>query len=275
MKKHISIFFLLAVAFSFTSCEEVIDVDLKTAAPRLVIDAALKWEKDTDGSVQVIKLSTTTGFFNQNIPTVSGATVFVTNEANEVFDFIETDPNSGNYVCTDFVPVLNGVYTLTVIQNGITYAATETLMPVPPIDKIEQKNDGGFLGTDIEVRYFYTDNGMTDDFYLTRIKFSSYTIPEFGVISDELFQGNQFSDTYSNEEIKQGDQLDITFSGISEGYFNYLRVLFSIAGSTNGSPFQSPPATVRGNILNTNDINNFALGFFSLSETNNIVYVIE
>jgi hypothetical protein len=90
-----------------------------------------------------------------------------------------------------------------------------------------------------------------------------------------LFQGNQFSDTYSNEDIKQGDQLDIQFSGISEGYFNYLRVLFSIAGSTNGSPFQSPPATVRGNIVNMSDINNFALGFFSLSETDTIVYVIE
>jgi hypothetical protein len=275
MKKHLYIFFLLAMAVGFTSCEEVIDVDLNTAAPRLVIDAALKWEKETDGSVQVIKLSTTTGFFNQNIPTVSGATVFVTNDANEVFDFVETIPNSGAYICTNFSAVLNATYTLTVIQNGITYSATEALMPVPPIDKIEQKKDGGFLGNSIEVRYFYTDNGMTDDFYLTKFQFSSYTIPEFGVISDELFQGNQFSDTYSNEDIKQGDQLDIQFSGISEGYFNYLRVLFSIAGSTNGSPFQSPPATVRGNIVNMSDINNFALGFFSLSETDTIVYVIE
>jgi hypothetical protein len=275
MKKYLYIIFLLAIATGFISCEEVIDVDLNTAAPRLVIDASLKWEKNTDGSNQVVKLTTTTGFFNQNIPPVSGATVFVTNEANEVFDFLEIVPNSGDYICVDFVPVLNGIYKLTVIQNGITYAATETLMPVPPIDKIEQKSDGGFLGTNIEVKYFYTDSGLTADFYLSRVQFSSYVIPEFSVSSDAFFQGNQIFDIYSNEDIEQGDQLDITLSGISQGYFNYLRVLFSIAGSTNGSPFQSPPATVRGNIVNTNDINNFALGFFSLSETVNTVYVIE
>lgn len=275
MKKYSYIILLLTIAFSFTSCEEVINVDLKTAKPRLVIDAALKWEKGTDGAIQKIKLSTTTGYFDQNIPKVSGANVFVTNQSNDVFNFVETLPNSGEYICTNFIPVIEATYTLTVIQNGNTYTATEKLKPVVPIDKIEQRNDGGFGGKNIEVKVFYTDNGTRNDFYLFRAKLSTYQIPSYRVSRDEFYQGNQIFSIYSNEDIKSGDTIDFTLSGISEGYFNYMQVLISIAGSAGGSPFQSPPATVRGNIINNNDIENYALGFFSVSETNHEIYIVQ
>jgi len=274
MKKHTSILLLLMIAFGFTSCEKVIDVNLNTAAPRLVIDAALKWEKGTNGSTQKIILTTTTGYFDQNIPKVSGATVFVTNSNEAIFDFFEAIPNSGEYICTNFIPALNQTYTLTVIQNGTTYTSTEKLIPVAEIDKIEQKDDGGFGGGNIEIKFFYTDNGLTNDFYLSRVKLSSYIIPQFGVSNDEFYQGNQISDIYSNEDIKSGDEIEYTLSGITEGYFKYMQVLLSIAGSAGGGPFQSPPATVRGNIINTTEIENYALGYFSASETTSVIYSV-
>lgn len=274
MKKYISISTLLLIVFSFISCEEVIDVNLNAAKPRLVVDASLKWEKGTDGANQTIKLSTTTGYFDEIIPTVSGATVFVTSSTEEIFDFLENENVPGQYVCTTFIPVLNGTYTLTVIQNGITYTATEILKPVPTVDKIEQKNDGGFIGDNIEIKVFYTDNGATDDFYLFRTKLSTYGIPQFSVSSDEFYQGNQISAIYSNEDLETGKTVDFTLSGISEGYFNYMQVLLNIAGSAGGSPFQSPPATVRGNIVNTTESDNYVFGFFSLSETTSINYTI-
>lgn len=273
MKKY-TLILVLFLTFGLVSCEEVIDVDLDTAAPRLVIDASLKWEKGTDGSTQKIKLTTTTGYFDQTIPAVSNATVFVTNSSEQQFDFMEMLPSSGDYICTNFIPTLNENYTLTVIVNGNTYTATEKLMPVPEIDKIEQKDDGGFGGGNIEIKFFYTDNGTTSDFYLSRAQLSRYSIPQYGVSNDKFYQGNQISDIYSNEDIESGDTIDYTLSGISEGYFNYMQVLLSIAGNAGGGPFQSPPATVRGNILNTTDINNYALGFFSVSETASINYMV-
>ena len=273
MKKH-TLILVLFITLGLVSCEEVINVDLDTAAPRLVIDASLKWEKGTDGSTQKIKLTTTTGYFDQTIPAVSNATVFVTNSSEQQFDFMEMLPGSGDYICTNFIPTLNENYTLTVIVNGNTYTATEKLMPVPEIDKIEQKDDGGFGGGNIEIKFFYTDNGTTSDFYLSRAQLSRYSIPQYGVSNDKFYQGNQISDIYSNEDIESGDTIDYTLSGISEGYFNYMQVLLSIAGNAGGGPFQSPPATVRGNILNTTDINNYALGFFSVSETASINYMV-
>ena len=57
--------------------------------------------------------------------------------------------------------------------------------------------------------------------------------------------------------------------------YNYMNVLLGIAGTNGGSPFQTPPATVRGNIVNQTNFNNFALGFFRLSETDTMSYTVE
>ena len=76
MKNIIYISLILSL-FIFSSCEKVINVDLTTAAPKLVIDGSIKWEKGTDGNEQTIKLSTTTSYYSNTIPTVSNAVVFV------------------------------------------------------------------------------------------------------------------------------------------------------------------------------------------------------
>jgi hypothetical protein len=106
--KNIAYLFILIF---FASCEDVINVDLETGDPKLVIDANILWQKGTSGNEQKIKLTTTTDYYTNTIPTVSGAIVFVTNSQNTVFDFIEV-PNTGEYVCTNFVPVINETYTL-------------------------------------------------------------------------------------------------------------------------------------------------------------------
>ena len=54
-----------------------------------------------------------------------------------------------------------------------------------------------------------------------------------------------------------------------------MSILVSIAGSNNGSPFQSPPATVRGNIINNTNFDNYALGYFSVSEVDTQNYVVQ
>ena len=54
-----------------------------------------------------------------------------------------------------------------------------------------------------------------------------------------------------------------------------MSVLVSIAGNNGGGPFQSPPATVRGNIINTTNAANYPLGYFSLSEFDVLYYSVE
>jgi hypothetical protein len=266
---------LLAVTlFTLISCEDVVTVDLETAEPKLVIDASLKWQKGTTGNEQTILLSTTAGFYEDNVPAATGATVFVTNENNDVFNFTEIT-NTGEYFCDYFVPEIDQTYTLTVIYNGEIYTATETLKEVPAITNVEQDDNGGFTGDQIEVKFFYNDIPNVDNYYLIQFNTSITILPEYDVISDEFFQGNQMFGLYINEDLNPTNTVTLTLQGISESYYNYMNILLGIAGSNGGSPFQTPPATVRGNIINETNFDNYALGFFRLSETDTMDYVIE
>lgn len=265
---------LIAMLFTLISCEDVIDVDLSTGKPKLVIDASLKWQKGTAGNEQTIILSTTAGFYEENVPAATGATVFVTNGNNDVFNFIEI-PNTGEYFCDNFVPEIYQNYTLTVIYNGETYTATETLIAVPPINGVVQDNNGGFTGNQIEVRFFYDDIPNLDNYYLIQFNTSITFLPEYDVISDEFFQNNQMFGLYTNEDLNANDNVTLTLQGISESYYNYMNILLGIAGSNGGSPFQTPPATVRGNIVNQTNFDNYALGFFRLSEIDSMQYTVE
>ena len=77
--KNIQYISVLILSLFLFSCEEVVNVDLDTAAPRLVVDAGINWEQGTDGAIQKIKLTTTTNYYSSNIPIVTGATIFVKN----------------------------------------------------------------------------------------------------------------------------------------------------------------------------------------------------
>jgi hypothetical protein len=263
----------IAITLLFlTSCEDVINVDLNTAAPKLVVDAAINWQKNTDGSVQKIILSTTTDFYSNVIPKVSGASVSITNSVNTTYIFSEI-PNTGEYQCTNFTPVIGEKYTLTVIYQGATYTATETMQSVTPIGSIEQKNDGGFSGKDYEVKVLYKDP-LEENYYMVKFFPDIYTSPTYQVRNDEFSNGNQKSWTFSDQDLKQGSVIAITHYGISKDYYNYMNKIISIS-SSGGGPFQTTPAAVRGNIVNQTNIDNYALGYFSLSEVDSANYTIQ
>lgn len=271
-KTYIIIATFLTILFS--SCEDVVQVDLNTAPPRLVIEASINWKKGTTGKEQIINLSTTSDYYSKESPAVSGATVFIKNSANTTFVFGEK-LNKGEYSCSNFKPVLNETYTLTVISNGQTYTATETLQPVAPITKIVQNNQGGITGKRIEVKTYFNDTPNVDNYYLYSYVYSTNVNSNYYTDEDQFFQGNEFFSISQNEDLKAGDKIEITHLGISKTYYNYMSVLISITGNSNGGPFQSPPATVRGNIINTTNFDNYALGYFSLSETDSRIYTIQ
>lgn len=265
---------LLILSLVFTSCEDKINVDLDTAAPKIVIDASIRWEKGTLGSEQKIKITTTTDYYNNYIPTVSGATVQITDSSNTIFNFVET-PNTGDYVCTNFVPVINETYTLVVQYAGQVYKSTEKLIATPTIDDVQQTVVQGFGGDEIQVKFFYQDNGAEINNYLVGVKNSTLPLPEYGVIKDEFFQGNQMFGFYTNEDLASGQILSLSLTGISSRYYNYMNKLLGIAGSNNGSPFATPPATLRGNIKNLTNEANYPLGFFSISEIDKLDYIVQ
>src|SRR5690606_33923286 len=197
---------LLIGGITFFSCEDVIDVDVPTAQPRLVIEASLDWEKGTTGSDQIIKLSMSTPFFDTDeITTVTGATVTVTNEdTSEVFPF--TDQNDGTYTTTGFVPILNNTYSLEIVYNGQTYTATETLMPVTNINEVTQSIEGGFDDELLELNLYFTDPAGIENFYLIKYDVEGDVFPYLEDVSDEFTDGNEIHDFFEKEDDEDGEE---------------------------------------------------------------------
>lgn len=271
--KNISYILLLFITFFTLSCEEVIDVNLETAPPRLVIEASINWVRNTPGNLQAVKLSTTTSYFAEEIPPVSDAIVTITNSEGTVFTFTEID-EPGLYICSDFVPIVNETYTLVVVYQGEVYSSTEQLLATPVVSRTEQNNEGGILGDEIEVKFFYNDIPNETNFYFLGIIDPYKVIPEYGVTEDRFFENNEMFGLYFSEDLKTGDTLTFTMNGISQNYYNYLNLLLTQAGN-NAGPFSTPTATVRGNIINQTNFDNYALGYFRLSETEVNEYIIE
>lgn len=263
----------LITFFSFISCEKVIDVNLETGEPRLVVEASINWHAETNGNEQRIKLSTTTSYFSTVIPPVSGATVFITNSNSQVFTFIE-DGTPGTYKCYDFIPVLEENYTLTVIYQGETYTSTEKLLNTPIIKRVEQDNEGGILGNETEVKFFFDDIENETNQYFLKIEDPYKVIPEYGVLEDRFFENNEMFGLYFSEDIKTGDTLKFTLNGVTRNYYNYMNILLAQTGTTSAGPFSTPTSTVRGNLINQTNFNNFALGYFRLSKTEAKEYII-
>lgn len=249
-------------------------MDLETAEPKLVIDASIDWVKGTTGKEQKIKLSTTTGYYSATFPTVSGANIVITNSADTVFSFIE-NPGTGEYICSNFHPVIGETYALKVVLNGETYTATETCIGVPDIENnIVQNDKGGFGGDEVEITYYYQDNGNEENYYLHRIQSPVSTFPDYKAKDDENSQGNLIPEYFSDEDLKAGDLVNIRLYGISRRYYDYFRKLLAASGAGSG-PFQTTPGSVRGNIVNKTHFENFAYGYFRLSEVDTRDYTIK
>jgi len=256
------------------SCEDPIDVNLNTEEPRLVIDASINWLKGTTGNLQQIQLSLTAPYFDENIPPANDAIVLITNSNNDTFLFSEIG-NTGLYENNSFQPEINETYTLTIDYNGEIYVGTETLTSVVPFDFIEQNNNGGFTGEDVEIKAYYTDPIDEENYYFFEFTSTLPLIPTLEVYEDRFTNGNQIFGYYTEEDLQTGEIVNVKNYGISQRFYNFMFVLLQQNNEEGGGPFETQPATVRGNMANTTNSENFPLGYFRLSEVDEAEYVVE
>lgn len=273
--KKVSITLLFLLSLILISCEEVVQLDMDTAPPRLVVDASINWEKGSKGEYQFIWLSTTTGFYNNTTPKVSGATVFVTNSKGDIFNFSGFKDTDGLYACDHFVPEMSETYTLTVIHEDETYTATETMLPVPQLLNVTQEVSGSITNKDIiTVKAYFDDPVNETNFYMNRF-IKNDKSGQSGVFDDRFVNGNLTYTVRIFDDLAKSDKLRIELYGISSQYYDYMSKIFSMISEGNVGPFEVPPSQVRGNVINQSNASNFAYGYFRLSEVSTIEYITQ
>ena len=273
---------LISFLIIFTSCEDVIDVEVPTSKSRLVIEASLDWEKGTTGQNQTIKLSTSKPYFDTVIADhVTGASVKVTNNTSNV-EYLFVDQNNGTYTINNFVPVINNDYTLEVFYKNETYTASETFKSVPAIKRVEQSLEGGFGDELLDVSIFWDDPIDETNFYLIKALEQGDLIPTLEDFPDEFVNGNEVYTFFeegrdeddNQNEFNPGDVIEITLFGISKRYNNYISLLIEQYDSA-GDPFSPVPAKLKGNCINTDTPEDYAFGYFRLSEFDTVTYTFQ
>lgn len=274
MKRFI---YSLLIIFSFSNCEDVVEIDVPEGTPRLIIDASFEFYlSESPQSIEgFVRLSESSPFFDEDIPAVNDATVFIKNLSdNTVIDFENINANGvyipNNTNINELIPDFDIDYQLTVIHNGETYTAVNRLYPSVPIDNIEQGDDTLFDEDETEVIITFTDDGSRDDFYLFDFDLNLIEVSE-----DRFYQGQEFSFSYFYEEMAVGQDITIKILGISERYHDYAEQVIELSDQDSGGPFQVPPSITRGNIINTTNSDNFPLGYFNLSEAYRFDFTIQ
>lgn len=253
--------------FIFVNCEKVIDVDVPSIEPKLVVDANFEvlFDRNPVEANTIVKLSLSADYFDEEIPPVTNATVFLTNlSTNTIINFSNINAD-GNYTpIIPFIPEDDIEYELTIIHDNQTYKGKATKVKSTPFISVIQGDETLFSGKETEIKISFKDTPIVENYYLF-----DYDKSLFSPVDDRFFNGSEynFSFFYTEDDVELPETVNIKMSGITKEYFTYFEILISQSGQNSGGPFQSAPTSLLGNIINTTNEENFPLGYFHISET--------
>ncbi len=300
MIKHNFLFITLFLLF--LGCQDVINVELPETESRLVIDAIIRIDRTQEFVPVEVKVTETSGFFEANTPAeLESAIIFYgipVEGAPELFEQVfwsnlaEVDPGSGVYVpdpsfSSDQRIRTNTIqpgfaFQLIIEHKGRRYLAFTPYSPSVPLDNLEQGDETLFDEDGKELVVTFTDVPNEKNYYVMDFDFG-----EFLGIDDQFFDGQQFEFSYFYEkELVAGDQVDVGILGADQEFYNYMDLLVEQT-LDNGGVFETPAATVRGNIFDVTGLDNinlfdnverpevFPLGYFAVVEENKQTITIE
>lgn len=246
MNKLIYSILFISNLFFFASCETEADINLKTATPRLVIDAMIK-----EAEICKVSLTLTQGFWDQDKPkTISNAIITLKDSKGNKEVLIE-DGNSGNYTSIA-KGIIGETYTLCVEVDGEEYQVTEKIPEVVEIESIRTYK----IEVGTEVRYFpcitFNDPKGVENYYLYNVFINGRRLLDPHPDDDEYSDGKfrepvlAFNDEENDDKkLEIGDHILVELQSVSKGAHQFYKTIKSPGGSQNSNP----TSNFSGNVL--------------------------
>lgn len=250
-KKYIYI--LVASIFVFSSCEKIIDVKLKDADPKIVVEGQVTNEV---GNNFVLLTKTSSFYSSEPSDKISGAIVEISDEIGNKFILDEVSPGLYN---NKFLAVVdNQKYNLHVdTGTDILESFSETSSPVKidsikiEINEFGPKNKGG--KGDEELHYkittYFLDKADEINYYRLRLMINGEYISGFYVIDDTFFNGKTIPYNFGGVVIEDGDEVLVELLGIDEANYNYFYTLQRLDGSGQDITPGNPPTNIEGDAI--------------------------
>ncbi|MCU0434765.1 MAG: DUF4249 domain-containing protein [Bacteroidia bacterium] len=265
--KRVLIFSLLTISVIFSACQKVIDVDLNSADPKLVIEFLL----GDSMAPYTLKLTRTVDYFDGGVvPQVSGAVITLTDDLGNSEQLTEVQP--GRYI-TGFTQAVAGrTYFLNVTVDGETYSATSRTPSEVPLDTIYGEYVPPFFGN---VAGYVTTAGFTDpaaevNYYRQRVYINGElqdTAGIFYLVDDRLSNGRYLQFPLFPIFAELNDTVEVEMWSIDKPAYDYYTTLEDIAtdgGAASASP-GNPVTMMSGG----------ALGYFITGSVSRARYVVQ
>lgn len=280
-------YIICMICLSF-SCEDVIEVDLPTEDPRLIIEALMRVDITEEFIPVEVKVSTTNNFF-EKIPITSLESIIIIYEEYEdeiimntgFSSLTEKEPGTGIYFpnpnfsteqrIRTSVLDRNLLFNLIIEHEGRKYIAQTKYVPSTPITNLSIGPGRSSNDDETEMVIGFKDNPEEDNYYVFDFDFGEYLVSD-----DSFYQGQQFEFSYFYDQIfETGTTLNVSILGADKTFYNYMDQLIEQTDDSQG-PFQTPKGTVRGNVFditeldnrdvfdNTGEPNVFPLGYFAI-----------
>jgi hypothetical protein len=250
------ILFILNIVAVLSACEEVIDINLNNAQPKLVVEG---WIYNTPGPYK-IKLSKSTNYFDNEKPPVIENALVIISEDNTVFDTLNmTRP--GVYQTQKILQgKVGATYQLKVFYNNEVYESIATMKPLAALDSITYRYESGSVFRDegYYITTHFQDPPTVGDYYRWKFYLNDKIHKPKNLLyaSDELYNGNYISFEFSYD-FDLNDTVRVEMFSIEKNMYEYLRGLDE--QENTGDLFDTPPGNAQGNISNG------ALGYFGAS----------
>jgi Domain of unknown function (DUF4249) len=255
VKKYLAAFIAMMILFS--SCQKVIDVDIKNVEKKYVVEAVITDQLD---SSKVLISTTKNVSENNDFPGIGGAVVTVTDEAGIVTTFAED--STGYYYAHGFKGAIGKTYTLRVVANSETFTASSTMPPRVNMDTLFISDELLFgearklanatyqdpPGKGNCYRYVQYINGKKEKTIFTNN--DDYTDGKY--VEAKLWY--LADDDEEDQKIKSGDTIRLDLFCIDPAVYKYW---FSLNQSATGNSQSASPANAVTNIKGG------ALGYFS------------
>jgi len=245
---------LLSLSILLASCEDVIEINLDTIEPRLVIEGCLNDMSDHC----TVNLSLTSDYFNPDAyPAVSDADISISDEYGTTSIFNETEP--GVYTLENMQVMENTSYTLDIWSEDENYTAEVT---------IPEKVNIEYLSFDVPPLMFEFDEGYMLSCYIqdpveyrNYYRMKAYKISDQTeardseyIFNDDFMNGNMMIMQWDLDPFMPEDTVVVELQTLDHSTYDYYKTLFPLTGGgLFGASNPSNP--------NTNLSNN-ALGYF-------------
>lgn len=252
-----NLIFLLISIIGFTSCEKVIEIDLESSDPQIVIEGIVS----NVSSNHIVRISKTTDYFNPGeIPMISGALVIVSDDLGQLDTF--TEVSEGIYQSNYLLGIENRNYNLKVMIDDETFSATSYMPEITLIDSLEYTeidmvefipvNDiGNFV-----VSCYFQDKIDLKNYYRIKIfnNGKESNSNGFHLINDLFFDGEEIEYGRLSADLDIGDTAEVELWSVDQFVYDYYETLDAILGSNRMN--SSAPANPNSNI-------DGALGYFA------------